>query len=330
MASSGSRFTGSRNLPNRRVGQLAAVGAEIPAFGPWNRRERSLPSRRLPVDSWQPIETEMAFVLYFFVLIVSAASVLFGLDLVTAPLPAPPNVPIGRNVRHIEKPALHDAGKVEMKARLDDRKLSPIFPASPPGPYTEIATTVTGAADAVPPATASEETQAQAEETQVQSDIQQTENRCDVRACTNAYVSFRASDCTYQPYDGPRRTCEKSDGATATAANEADTSNHQRSALQDNDAFDDQATARAAQPSGSEDEESDAARIVREMTRGQGEADIPVLSADGRIITVHTGGARAQASAACNVAACARAYNSFDASDCTYQPYGGPRRVCRR
>jgi membrane peptidoglycan carboxypeptidase len=31
----------------------------------------------------------------------------------------------------------------------------------------------------------------------------------------------------------------------------------------------------------------------------------------------------------CNVAVCARTYNSFRASDCTYQPYGGgPRRIC--
>jgi membrane peptidoglycan carboxypeptidase len=32
---------------------------------------------------------------------------------------------------------------------------------------------------------------------------------CNVRACTRAYRSFRASDCTFQPYDGPRKLCEK-------------------------------------------------------------------------------------------------------------------------
>jgi len=32
--------------------------------------------------------------------------------------------------------------------------------------------------------------------------------KCDVRACTTAFSSFRASDCTYQPYAGPRRLCE--------------------------------------------------------------------------------------------------------------------------
>lgn len=34
-------------------------------------------------------------------------------------------------------------------------------------------------------------------------------NTCDVQGCMAAYTSFRASDCTYQPYEGPRRVCEK-------------------------------------------------------------------------------------------------------------------------
>jgi 1A family penicillin-binding protein len=32
---------------------------------------------------------------------------------------------------------------------------------------------------------------------------------CNYRACESAYRSFRTSDCTYQPYRGPRRLCEK-------------------------------------------------------------------------------------------------------------------------
>ena len=34
--------------------------------------------------------------------------------------------------------------------------------------------------------------------------------------------------------------------------------------------------------------------------------------------------------ATCNVNACARAYRSFHPSDCTYQPYSGPRRLCEK
>jgi BA14K-like protein len=38
-------------------------------------------------------------------------------------------------------------------------------------------------------------------------------NRCDIQACAGTYRSFRANDCTYQPFDGgPRRLCEKSLG----------------------------------------------------------------------------------------------------------------------
>jgi BA14K-like protein len=32
---------------------------------------------------------------------------------------------------------------------------------------------------------------------------------CHVEACKAAYRSFTASDCTYQPYEGPRRLCTK-------------------------------------------------------------------------------------------------------------------------
>jgi hypothetical protein len=38
---------------------------------------------------------------------------------------------------------------------------------------------------------------------------QQSAGRCNVSACAAAYRSFRASDCTYQPFDGTRRVCEK-------------------------------------------------------------------------------------------------------------------------
>ena len=35
-------------------------------------------------------------------------------------------------------------------------------------------------------------------------------NHCDIQACAAAYKSFRASDCTYQSFEGPRRVCGKS------------------------------------------------------------------------------------------------------------------------
>lgn len=41
----------------------------------------------------------------------------------------------------------------------------------------------------------------------------QTRNACDVQACASAYRSFRESDCTYQPYSGPRQVCVSPPGA---------------------------------------------------------------------------------------------------------------------
>jgi len=45
-------------------------------------------------------------------------------------------------------------------------------------------------------------------------------NRCDVEACASAYKSFRAADCTYQPFDGERRVCAKPPVAARSATRE--------------------------------------------------------------------------------------------------------------
>jgi 1A family penicillin-binding protein len=97
--------------------------------------------------------------------------------------------------------------------------------------------------------------------------------QCDYRACASR-KSFRPSDCTYQPYSGPRRLCE-------TRARPAMT------------------PAQVSQPSSP--------------------AAAPQSPSQSR------------AQAQCNMDVCSRFYSSFNASDCTYQPYGGgDRRVCDR
>jgi penicillin-binding protein 1A len=40
--------------------------------------------------------------------------------------------------------------------------------------------------------------------------------RCDYQACSRVYDSFRASDCTYQPYSGPRKSCAQNVRAVST------------------------------------------------------------------------------------------------------------------
>ena len=37
--------------------------------------------------------------------------------------------------------------------------------------------------------------------------VEHVSDHCDVQACASAYASFRASDCTYQPFEGARRVC---------------------------------------------------------------------------------------------------------------------------
>src|SRR5262249_19281909 len=67
----------------------------------------------------------------------------------------------------------------------------------------------------------------------------------------------------------------------------------------------------------------------------------PSLAAPGSANTPASSGASAQAGAAepiatrqpevrCNVNACAAAYQSFRAADCTYQPSNGPRKLCAK
>ena len=43
-------------------------------------------------------------------------------------------------------------------------------------------------------------------------------NRCDIAACASAYHSFRESDCTYQPFSGPRQMCDKTAAESALAS----------------------------------------------------------------------------------------------------------------
>jgi hypothetical protein len=220
----------------------------------------------------------MSFAVYLAVLIVAAASAMFGLDLLTAPLPPKPLAQVaGATKSAPEKLSQRQAKKEEADKQANNRALSPVFPAHPgetkdvhtvSPPATET-TGTTHADTAGAPAQAEpkqadtkqvetkqaetkpmvdttkptaqavatpQQTQSPASSPQApQSDVQQTAaassddrndgqrgagaapaaapvaqqaaGRCDVQACTQAYSSFRASDCTYQPYSGPRRIC---------------------------------------------------------------------------------------------------------------------------
>jgi BA14K-like protein len=59
--------------------------------------------------------------------------------------------------------------------------------------------------------TSSENTDAKRAEVQTQTlgESATDQSRCNVSLCESYYQSFRASDCTYQPYSGPRQYCAR-------------------------------------------------------------------------------------------------------------------------
>jgi penicillin-binding protein 1A len=119
------------------------------------------------------------------------------------------------------------------------------------------------------------------------------EGLCNVAACAQAYRSFRVSDCTYQSYSGLRRLCTK--GSPGDGA--------------------DNRTADAAR-----------AHFVRKAAPLLARPDIPVVA----VGYDHETDSRNSTPVSCNTAACEKAYHSFRASDCTYQPYRGARRLCEK
>jgi cytoskeletal protein RodZ len=122
----------------------------------------------------------MSFLVYLFVLLVAACSVVFGLDWMQAPLQAPAQA---------ERPAQAQTAKAEPEksaVRTDTAS------AKQPG-----AETIGTASQSVDRVAAQQDTKTAAAPL------------CDVSACEQAYHTFNAADCTYKPYDGPRRLCTR-------------------------------------------------------------------------------------------------------------------------
>lgn len=136
----------------------------------------------------------MSFVVYLFVLLIAAGSVLFGLDWVSAPMSPMP------------------ASKYELRA------------AKPPAPRTETAKADTKPEPA-PTVAAKPAVETVATPVEPAPVVAAPEPvvaaapppKCDLTACASAYRSFRADDCTYQPLDGPRRLCTKGTPPAAAA-----------------------------------------------------------------------------------------------------------------
>jgi hypothetical protein len=185
----------------------------------------------------------MQFLVYLTVLMVSISTVLLEVHWLTTPSPQP-------------KPVVQTAPPLPVpKAEGPSAALSPIYPkkpeavqatANPQPPATQApvqqsqapvnsapvtpnppaATTgmATRAEDTAQPpgapATTAAARKVDRQASTVPPEAATAGNRCDVHACASAYKSFRASDCTYQPYEDERRLCTKQPVAARSAARE--------------------------------------------------------------------------------------------------------------
>jgi hypothetical protein len=187
----------------------------------------------------------MPFVVYFFVLLITAGSVAFGLDWAQAPMSPMPASKYELHAAKAPEPPKPALADTRPQPEVASKPIAAVAPPAAPEP-------------APPPIMAPEPVAAAPQNP-----------KCDIAACSVAYRSFTALDCTYQPSEGPRRLCNKGNPPSVQTVSQA-----------------------PAAPD-----------------------------------------ARAQATAApatCNVAACSQAYISFSATDCTYQPRDGPRRLCAK
>ena len=163
----------------------------------------------------------MPFIFYLSLLLFTATAALVGLDLVTAPLPPTQQAAVGGTVIPPGQAQARDKLARRMADQRDatiegdpQRVLTPIYPANPGGvPVIEEAHSTIANQDTTAPhetsGAADDQPSPSAQSAQsAQPVAQQAANICNVDACATHYRSFRASDCTYQPYEGPRRFCD--------------------------------------------------------------------------------------------------------------------------
>jgi hypothetical protein len=119
----------------------------------------------------------MSFLVYLAMLVVAVISVVMGLEVVTAP------------------PATKTAAKPALIEPI--RHAAPAKPAAPaPAPVAQ------------QPAPSQQTVSQSPDADQAPPQVAPAPS-CNVQACEAAYQSFRATDCTYQPLNGPRRLCSK-------------------------------------------------------------------------------------------------------------------------
>lgn len=258
----------------------------------------------------------------FSVLLVAATGVAFGLDWMRAPLPPMPeteaSVQAAKLAAHLPPPRA-----VTVVAKTPPRSVYPARPAAPDS--NAVAAVNPAAQDRQAPAIAAPEPAA------VQTPAGQP--NCDIAACSAAYHSFRASDCTWQPFDGPRRICDKGSPPQSEAAAEPDAT---PDATPASDKCDVAACQRAYftfnpadctyKPSNGPRRLCDKGHPPQKTAVAEPAASPPPAAAPAPAAAADS----APVSNKCDVEACKQAYFTFNAADCTYQPSDGARRLCTK
>ena len=147
------------------------------------------------VGAWMPSRSGQAgtYVFYATLTLIVAGSVAFGLDWVNAPLPPMPETEASVQAAKL-------AAHVPPLRAVQIANVRSVYPARPLPPGSNPNTTAMVEPQIGQPAPEQAAPVAAAD---------QTQPKCDVAACSAAYHSFRAIDCTWQPFDGPRRLCDK-------------------------------------------------------------------------------------------------------------------------
>lgn len=153
----------------------------------------------------------MSFIVYFFVALIAAASVLFGLD--PEPAPMSPMPPSKYELRAAVPPPLALA-KVEPQAETKPEARPEAQSTAAPAVATKLPAAIAARPVLGPvPPTALDQQPASIAAAEpgggAASVARASPPACNVEACAAAYRSFTAADCTFQPSDGPRRLCSK-------------------------------------------------------------------------------------------------------------------------
>ena len=173
-------------------------------------------STGLVAPSWSGVVSfteggAMQLAVYGAVLAIALGSVLLGLDRGSAPMSPMVDTKAGLSAAAFTRAYLRRARRLQLRRLcrpLRPHRQAPkpnvSAPANPPVPPASRGNL--GAPIIAPGLSPSPSAQAA---TEAPTAVAEPPVRCNVNACTAAYRSFRAADCTYQPSDGPRRLCSK-------------------------------------------------------------------------------------------------------------------------